>query len=67
MVDAHKGHSGRHRSVIISENIWNLRVRLEKSLRKSTRRLSQEAGEEKESRYDYKYLPTRWSTTPLFK
>ena len=33
---------------LVSENIWNLRVRLEKSLRKSTRRLSQKAGEEKE-------------------
>ena len=42
VTDAHKGHSGRHRSAIIPENIQNLRERLEESPRKSTRRLSQE-------------------------
>ena len=44
VADAHKGHSGRHRSAIIPDNIQNLRERLEESPRKSTRRLSQETG-----------------------
>lgn len=44
VTDTHKGHSGRHRSAIIPENIQNLRERLEESPRKSTRRLSQETG-----------------------
>ena len=41
---AHKGHSGRHRSAIIPENIQNLRECFEESPRKSTRHLSQETG-----------------------
>ena len=39
VADVHKGHSGRHRSAKIPENIQNLRKRLEESPRKSTRRL----------------------------
>lgn len=44
VANANKGHSGRPRSVKTPNNIQNLRDRLEKSPRKSTRRLSQEVG-----------------------
>ena len=37
------------------------------ALRKSTHRLSHETGEEKRSRYEHSYLPTRWNSTPLFR
>ena len=44
VADAYKGHSCRHRSAIIPENIQNLRERLEESPRKPPRRPSQETG-----------------------
>ena len=66
VANSHKGHSARHCSAIIPQNIQNLRERLEESARKSTHHLSGETGEEKGSRYEYSSLPTRWSSTPLF-
>ena len=67
VADAHKSHSGRHRSAIIPENIQNLRERIEESPRKSTHHLSQETVEEKGNRCEHSYLPTRWSSTLLFR
>ena len=67
VADAQKSHSGRHRSAIIPENIQNLRERIEESPRKSTHHLSQETGEEKGNRCEHSYLPTRWSSSLLFR
>ena len=67
VANAHKGNSDQHCSAIIPENIQNLRERFEESPRKSPHHLSQETGGEKESRYERSYLPTRWSSTPLFR
>ena len=67
VANAHKGNSDQHCSAIIPENIQNLRERFEESPRKSPHHLSQETGVEKESRYERSYLPTRWSSTPLFR
>ena len=58
VADAHKGHSGRHRSAIISENIQNLRECLEEI---NTPSLTWNWGGKKRSRYEHSYLPTRWT------
>ena len=67
VADDHICHSGQHCSAIIPGNIQNLWKRLEEFSRKSTHLLSQETGEEKGSRYEHSYLPTRWSSTPLLR
>ena len=67
VANVHKGHSYWHCSAIIPENIQNLPERLEESPRKSTHHLSRETGKEMGSRYEHSYLPTRWSSTPLFR
>ena len=65
VTDAHKGHSGRHRSAIIPENIQNFLECLEESPRKSTRYLSQETGISRTSvvrilHNDLKLFPSKW-------
>ena len=60
VTDARKGHSGRHRSAKVPENIQNFRERLKESPRKSTPRLSQETGISRTSVLYGKNLRSSW-------